>query len=136
MEVLASQFDWLEWCWDLLLSRSAAATLHVVAAELLLLLRQRLDLGVHGVHQPLLVPLLLVHQRRQPERVALLLTLLQLVQQDDGGLGLHPDVLGGGVAVVGEVGAPVPGHEQVQELAEVAKGQEQDALLERKKCNR
>ena len=131
MEVLASQFDWLEWCWDLLLSRSAAATLHVVAAELLLLLRQRLDLGVHGVHQPLLVPLLLVHERGEAERVVLLLPLLQLVEQDDGGLGLDADVLGRRVAVVGQVGAPIPRDEQVQELAEVAEGQQENALLKR-----
>ena len=97
----------------------------------MLLLRQSLYFGVHCVHQPLLVPLLLVHERGEAERVVLLLPLLQLVEQDDGGLGLDADVLGRRVAVVGQVGAPIPRDEQVQELAEVAEGQQENALLKR-----
>ena len=76
---------------------------------------QILQLFVDGVDEPLLVPVLLVHDG---EDVALL-RLLQLVQEREGGLGLDSHVLGSSAAVIREVGAPVPSAEKVQNLSQV-----------------
>ena len=81
------------------------------------LLHQRLELLVHHLPQLGLVPVLLV-EVDAPEHALLLVRLLHLVQETERRGGRHPRVLIAlRLAEVREVGGPVPGHEQVQQLS-------------------
>ena len=81
------------------------------------LLHQRLELLVHHLPQLGLVPVLLV-EVDAPEHALLLVRLLHLVQEAERRGGRHPRVLIAlRLAEVREVGGPVPGHEEVQQLS-------------------
>ena len=76
-------------------------------------LGERLQLLVHRVDEALLVPVLFVQHAGEHVPV---LRLLEFVEEQQGVLGLDAHVLRPGVAMVGEVGGPVPRDEQVQDL--------------------
>ena len=107
--------------------RTLIVTLSRLSLSLRAGLRERLELLVHGVDEAPLVPVLLVEHPREHVPV---LRLFEFVEQQQGVLRLDAHVLGARVAVVGEVGGPVPRDKQVQDLPEVGEAGEQNALLE------